>query len=150
MSELDKYLDQIGSVDAPSYQARQQFKQKISKLTIDQLSHEQSRLFTLLADLKKQFELDELDSKQNYAKLCESHGKIFSISGHLENLKSQNERSQKAFVDFQASMGKQVNLKKIQKDFQRQQNQKQYLDQMLELVNVPWTINQCIQVNRLP
>ena len=47
-------------------------------------------------------------------------------------------------------MGQSIDLNKIQKDYQRQQNQKDYLGQILELVQVPWTINQCLQANKLP
>jgi len=37
--------------------------------------------------------------------------------------------------------GKNVDLSQISADFRKQQNQKAYLEQMLDVVNVPWTIN---------
>lgn len=46
--------------------------------------------------------------------------------------------------------GKNIDLAQIANDFHKQQNQKDYLEQMLEIVNVPWTINQCLHGNKLP
>lgn len=53
--------------------------------------------------------------------------------------------------ELQATLGgKNVDLGQIASDFDRQQNQKDFLDQMLEVVSVPSTINQCLHANKLP
>ena len=73
-----------------------------------------------ISQLKEQFQNDELSNKARYTALCDSHDKIFAISGHLETMRGHNEKGSKALTDLQYTMGQSIDLNKIQKDYQRQ------------------------------